>query len=93
MPTLDPQARRAPVIIATADHPHNGDPCAALCWHDRETSDSVYSVRAGYVATIGRVGAYDTTFPSLAAAYQAIHAFRGRVQVDPMFPPVGALNG
>ena len=64
-------------IISTAKHPSNLDPTSRLVAGDRECRWSIYSVKGGYVLTLGYDVAeggrcVDGLFPSEMAARNAL---------------------
>lgn len=63
--------------IPTRHHQHNADPTATCVWFDPLTADTVFRVRAGYVAIIGRSGmAFAETFETKAEAINALEEYR-----------------
>lgn len=63
-------------IVPLSDHPSNSDKTSVIVWEDRRTVDIVWRVRGGYVASMGRLGAFDALFPTQDAASAAILAHR-----------------
>lgn len=72
-------------IITTERHQHNLDRTAVIVWDDKQTLDTVYRVMAGYIATIGQVGAFDETFATKDQAIAALTAFRSKIKIEPMY--------
>lgn len=69
-------------LVPLKDHPHNADPSATLIWTDHVTADSIYRVRAGYVAVAGGTGAaHEGAYPTEIAAREALAN-------DPWWPDV-----
>jgi hypothetical protein len=63
-------------VISSADHPNAKDPTAKIVWEDRRTLDAVYSVRGGFIATLGYPNCLAPLFASQNEAVAAINRYR-----------------